>query len=125
MPHMFPAATGIVARWLTGALDVPVRWSVPTDRPDTFIVVRRSGIGPPSVWADFAQMDVEVWSGPPHASPKPAEDLAQQVRAHLEAMPEGSNPVSKVTITGMAFQPDPISRCPRMVIGCQVLIRAS
>ena len=121
----WPDATTAVTSWLTSQQDLPVRWAVPDPRPDRFIVVRRAGMGEPSTWADRAQMDVHVWSGPPHSSPKRANQLAAQIRALLEQLPDGDNRVSEVVITGWADQPDPVSRCPRVVIGCQVLLRAA
>jgi hypothetical protein len=125
MTRQWFEATAVVTSWLTAVQDLPVRWAVPDPRPNAFIVVRRSGSGEPSSWQDVAQMDIECWSGGPHSNPKPASDLAAAVRGLLDAMPDGDNPVREVTVTGVALSPDPVSRCPRVVIGCQVQLRAA
>ena len=122
----WPDATLEVVRWLTDELyETPVRWAVPTSRPGEFVVVRRAGSGSPMQWADRAALDVECWSGGPDSSPKPAHELAAEVRRALLAAPGGVNPIADVTITGVAFLPDAVSRCPRVVIGAEVLIRAT
>jgi hypothetical protein len=125
MDAVWPDATSVVTGYLIGAQTVPVRWTVPATRPAEFIVVRRAGSGTPMTWADRAAMDVECWSGDPDGNPKPAHELAATIRRLLCNMPAGDNPVGDVTITGISYLPDPVSRCPRVVIGAQVLLRPS
>ena len=119
----WPDATTEVATYLIDTQALPVRWAVPTDRPAAFLVVRRAGSGQPMMWADRAAMDVECWSGQPNGNPKPAHNLAAAVRQLLIEMPSADNPIADVTITGLAYAPDPVSRCPRVVIGVEVLLR--
>lgn len=119
----WPDATTEVATYLIDVQALPVRWAVPTERPAEFLVVRRAGSGQPTMWTDRAAMDIECWSGQPNGNPKPAHLLAAEIRQLLLEMPSADNPVADVTITGMAFLPDAVSRCPRVVIGAEVLLR--
>jgi hypothetical protein len=119
----WPDATTEVAAYLIQSQSVPVRWAVPTTRPVEFLVVRRSGSGAPSTWGDRAAMDVECWSGEPNGNPKPAHLLAATIRQLLIEMPAADNPISHTTVTGVAFLPDAVSRCPRVILGVEVLLR--
>ena len=120
----WPDATEQVTRWLLTALaPIPVRWTVPSPRPDTFVVVRRTGDAASPRWAERATLDIECWSGQPNSNPKPAHQLASQVKRALLAMPTGDNPVTDVALTGRAFLPDPTSQTPRVTLGVMVLLR--
>jgi hypothetical protein len=104
----FPSATGFVINHLAAAVSpVPVSSRVPAAK-GPFVRVLRTG-GPASTpILDPAQITLDCYA----AYEDQAEQLAQDVRAHLHAL-EGSNGIKRVLeYSGPANFPDP--RTPDM-----------
>ena len=120
--RVWPAATEVVGTYLNTVLDEPVRWAVPTERPDLFVVIRRSGGGSSQV-LESALIDLECWSGQPTANPRDTERFSAFVAEQMRRMPAAVNPCTRVDIESVAFIPDAVSDSPRYLISARVWLR--
>lgn len=124
MDLTYEAAVSVVNADLIQQLpDVPIRWSVPNPAPDRFVAVHRVGSGSGAAWADPAALDFHCYAGGVADSPKAADELANRVKRALGTMADRANRVAKVTITGHASLPDPVSGRPRVIVGATVVLR--
>lgn len=102
---IFDDATEVVIDYLSDALveradDTPVLPRVPTDRPDRFVVVRRTGGVAHDRVIDEPQITVESWG----TSDEDAHDRLQLCRGLLLA-----RPYRVAEVSGPGNLPDPIS----------------
>jgi hypothetical protein len=126
---LYPDAVAVVNPYLRAALAaagqaVPVVSRVPSDRPDKFVRVQRTG-GPetfPGVM-DGAQVTVDCWAADDGA----AMDLAQLARKLIHDMPgtvqSGVSVHRVVEFGGPNDLPDPVSNAPRVTFTVQIQMR--
>jgi hypothetical protein len=122
-PRTWPVPTELVAAALIDATDVPVRWTVPSPRPDELIVVRSVGTADRSQWSEIVVIDVEVWSGRPGDSPRAAAALVQQVREWLIQSAETVEEIVDVICGSAQFLPDPETNAPRFLLSADVRVK--
>lgn len=98
--------------------------AVPRERPDEFVVVRRTGGGNRGV-LDRAQLDIEVWKGEPGSSIEPVTTLALSVAEILRLAPHtaAGSGLSSVVIDTNGFLPDEESDSPRVIITATAVAR--
>lgn len=122
---LFPDAVDVVIAALDADLPEPVRSRIPNPRPDTFVLVRRTGGPKRNVVTDGAQVTVESWA----LTDEAAADLAQEAREILNDLPGqiiGGVPVYRVDeATGPADLPDPLSSQPRYTQTFSVALRGT
>lgn len=113
----------IIIEALTDLLDVPVSGSVPQDRPDTFVTVRRVGGPRLNLVADDATLTVEAWA----ESDTEANTLAEQASAAIRSLRGSSlDGVAVYRITepsGPVELPDPVSEQHRSTFTVTVALR--
>ncbi len=124
-----PAATApdvvrSVVAYLNAALTPPVSSKTPSDRPTTFVTVRRTGGVMATRVSDGAQLTIECWAG----SDISAFSLATEVRTLLQLMADGTNRDGVVVyrvveFSGPAYQPDTASQQDRVRWTVQVHAR--
>lgn len=121
LPVLFPDAELAVIAHLRPALDpVEVHVQVPTDRPDLFLTIRRSG-GTASGLTDRPLIDVFAWA----RTDEDAKDLAQLALAHMGAIRGRRDGVSVTGVTeyaGLSPAPDQ-SNQPRWTFSVELSIR--
>lgn len=129
---VFPDAVAVIRSGLLARLpelgypSTRVVEIVPTPRPsDPFVRLMRTGGPGASLVIDRAMVTVETWA----ENPTDAADLAQAVRAVINAMPGttiAGVPVYRVVeFSGPATTPDPISGTPRMSWTVEVSMRGN
>lgn len=123
---VFPDAAALLADHLRGVLDdVHVGTRVPTDRPATFVLVRRLGGVRNTIVSDEPMIGVECWA----ATDATAHDLAQLCRGHLHALPgavlAGTVVYRVADVGGPSDLPDPLSDQPRFVFTVSVGMRGA
>lgn len=125
-------ATELAATWLRtqlaaegGYVSPHVGATIPTTRPDTFVVVSRTGGPLRSRIIDDAQLAVDSWATTPQA----AHDLAQWCRGLMFAAAGqmlGGHQVYRVDeLGGPALLPDPLSDQPRYRALYQMSVRCT
>lgn len=109
----FPDTAELLRSYLDGIMAEPVHQVVPTDRPASFVTVRRTGGPKRNLVTDAAQITVESWG----TTDALAHDTAQEARGLLNALPGqliDGVPVYRVDeASGPANLPDPISNQSR------------
>jgi hypothetical protein len=102
---------------------VPVRTSVPSIRPDRFVLVFRTGGPRGNLVTDGAQLTFEAWS----TSEATAHDLAQATRAIVNSLQGtvtgGVTVYGIVELGGPANLPDPVSNQYRFTWSAIVNVR--
>lgn len=125
---VFPDVEQLVVDYLTPELpahgfDVPVSTEIPATRPEAFVTVPRVGGARRNLVVDSATISCDSWA----ERPKLAHDLAQMVRALINALPGKTLdqwPVYRVTeFTGPGNLPDPRSHQARYTQAFSILIR--
>lgn len=121
---VFPDATELVCNALRPGLPgVHVGTVIPTDRPETMVIARRSGGSRVTPVSDAVDIDLECFA----ASDADAHDLAQLARALVHALAGtvvDGTPVYRVDDTaGPDDEPDPTSDQPRYLFGVAVVVR--
>lgn len=122
-PRTWPVPTELVTAYLLGQTDIPVRWAVPSPRPNACIIVRAVGTAERSEWSEVVVMDIEVWSGRPGDSPRGAAALVQDVREWLIQAPGTVEQIVDVTCGSAQFLPDPESNAPRYLLSADVRVK--
>lgn len=129
-PVLFPAADTVVVTNLAAVLaargdTAVVATIVPNPRPDRLVVVHRTGGPRRDQITDNAQLTIECWD----ATDTGAHDLAQLVRAYINAMPghvHNGVAVYRVTeFSGPALLPEPNTALPRYSFTAQVAMRGA
>lgn len=127
MPELvtFPDTVALLVSYLNDNVVEPVRSRIPTDRPTAFATVRRTGGPKRNLVTDQAQVTVESW-GP---TDEDAHDLAQDIRALLNALPgqiiDGVAVYRVDELSGPADLPDPLSDQPRYSQSFSVALRGT
>lgn len=124
-----PADTVVIAALhlaLTARADTATVVSfVPDQRPDRFVVIRRTGGPRRDPIVDNAQITIDCWD----ATDVDAHDLAQLVRALIGAMPGHTyNGVAVYRVTeasGPALLPEPNTALPRYTFTVQIAMRGT
>lgn len=120
-----PDIVGSVVAYLDAALTPPVSSKVPTTRPAEFVTVRRTGGPMATRVSDQPQLTVECWA----ADDIRAYDLANEVRALLRAMADGTKRATNTVVykyqefSGPAYLPDPNSEQDRVTWTCSLHAR--
>ena len=120
-----PDILATVISYLNTNLTPPVASKVPNPRPATFVTVRRTGGPRATRVSDLPQLTVECWA----ANDIAAYDLANEVRALLEAMADGTKRATNTVVyrydefSGPAFLPDPDSEQDRVTWTCSLHAR--
>lgn len=109
---------------LNDSLTPPVSSKVPSDRPNSFVTVRRTGGVMQTRVSDAPQLTIECWAGSDIA----AYGLAADVRKLLHEMADGTNRdgvivYRVVEFSGPAYQPDTASLQDRVRWTVQVHAR--
>ncbi len=121
LPVVFPDAELVVVTHLRPRLDpVEVHVQVPTDRPDQFLTIRRSG-GTADRLTDRPLIDVFAWA----RTDEDAKDLAQLALAHMGAIRGRHAGVSVQGVTeyaGLSPAPDQSAQ-PRWTFSVELSIR--
>lgn len=129
-PVLFPDSTTVVIDGLLNTLpddgyDVGVYSSVPNPRPDEFVVVERVGGPRANIAQDSAHLAVDCWS----TSDRDAHDLAQIVRARINAMQATMTEAGAVgrvdELSGPSRNPDPVSTQERYSFQVTVAVRGA
>lgn len=122
---IFPDVEQITCEYLTTLLEVPCVTRIPTERPESFVIVRRIGGTRQTVVTDAAELILEAFA----ATDADAHDLAQLARAWTLAMAgttQGTTAVYRVDeISGPENLPDPVSEQPRYTLAVQVAVRGT
>lgn len=128
---LFPDATDIVCAILSDGLEddfgwsVPVRSKVPDPRPDTFVVVRRTGGPRRNIVTDTPTLVVESYG----LVEEQASDLSQMCRALLFAsratVVDGVAVYRVGEFAGPAYLPDPTSDHHRYTQTVTVALRGA
>lgn len=121
----FPDAVALLVDYLDASITEPVGHRIPNPRPTTFVTVRRTGGPKRNLVTDQPQITVESWA----ASDEDACDLAQEVRAWLNALPgevlDGVAVYRVEELSGPADLPDPVSDQPRFSQSFSVALRGT
>jgi hypothetical protein len=122
---LFPDAVDLVLTHIDSDITVPVLPRVPTDRPASFVTVRRVGGTRRTIVSDDALLSFEAWA----ATDQAAADLVQLVRQSLHEMKGtvvSTTAIYQVTeASGPALFPDPESLTPRYVFTASVHLRGA
>lgn len=118
----FPDIDAMVLAFLGAHVDVPVRVSVPADRPASFIVARRNGGAALNRVIDQPTVTVDAWA----ASSAEAAALAGIAREAFFHSYTDMPLVSGVEeLTGPYSTPDPESGSARFRFSIQMTVRAA
>jgi hypothetical protein len=129
-PVLFPDSAAVVIDGLLNTLpddgyDIDVFSSVPNPRPTEFVVVERVGGPRANIAQDSAHLAVDCWS----TSDRDAHDLAQIVRARINAMrgtmSEGGAVGRVDELSGPSRNPDPASSQDRYSFQVVVAVRGA
>lgn len=100
----FPAVEPLLRAHLLPLIDVPIHTAMPETLPATFVVLRRTGGPRVGLVVDQPMVTVEAWA----PTVPQASELAQTVRAHLNATPGRLAGVHRVQeFSGPALLPSP------------------
>lgn len=120
-----PDIVGSVITYLNAALTPPVSSKVTNPRPSEFVTVRRTGGPLATRVSDQPQLTIECWA----ASDIRAYDLANEVRALLRAMADGTVRATNTVVyrytefSGPAYLPDSNSEQDRVTWTCSLHAR--
>lgn len=121
----FPDTVALLIGHLDANLTEPVRHRIPNPRPATFVTLRRTGGPKRNLVTDQAQVTAESWADTDQA----AHDLAQEVRALLNALPgtvvDGVAVYRCDELSGPADLPDPLSDQARYSQSFSVALRGT
>lgn len=122
---VMPDVVAELVTYFRTVLTPPVHARIPADRPDSFLVVKRTGGPRLDLVRDGAQVTLEAYG----STEKAAHDLIQLARAHLHALRGqalGSTTVYRVTeFAGPGNLPDPVTQLPRYTLTAQVALRGA
>ena len=110
--------------YLDGVLSVSTYLSVPPDRPDSFVVVRRLGGPKRNIVTDSATVAVDAYA----LLGSQASTLIQEARAHIHALKGqtigGMTVYRTQEFAGPANLPDPLTDQPRYTLNVSIDVRA-
>lgn len=130
---VFRDAEALVVEFYDGLISERVGTRVPknlttwpiTGRPKLFVQVRRLGGAASSRVLDVPNIGTTVW-GTEDEDADDCSDLANRLRDFMYGANGGSPPVRRVEeVTGLYWDPDPISGAPRYSFATRLYIRAA
>ena len=112
--------TALVVDYLNAQdLGVTAYPSVPSKRPESFVVVEQTGMSSGELVMRTASMDIDCWAG----SLKSAVHLAGAAETFALSMPDELDDVCDVSISTCYNNPDPDSGCNRFTVGIEITVQ--
>jgi len=112
-PVLFADSVDVACTWLDELLDVDVVRKIPTERPNSFVRVRRTGGPRLNQVADGAQLTVESYAPTATAAGLLAERARQALHAASSSVVAGSTVYGVTEVSGPGELPDPLTDQPR------------